>query len=137
MVRKIWLYMWLFSLIVNLAEPVWLICSGWKLLKDPPRNRELISYCSSWARKSWDTWSFAQECCGKLSLGTGIMMAIFVIAIQLALPYFRDAEGAVWTWFGVFVADVFIACVIVIVVEVKLRRNFDKYGFRRNREDLS
>ena len=124
--------LWTFTLVLNLLEPVALIYGGWKLIKDPPRSeKRYLSYNTSRARKSREAWDFAQEYCGKVWRGAGLLTAALAVLVQIMLPSFPNVEDAVWTWFGVLLTNMLVGAATVIVVEVKLRQNFDKDGNRR------
>lgn len=126
------LAMWTFILVWNLLDPGMLIYYGRKFINDPPRHmNNFRAYCTSRAMKSQDAWDFAQQCLGEVWLKAGITMACLAMLIQIMLPALQNIGTAIWLWFGVFFAELAANVATLVVVEVKLRQNFDKNGTRR------
>ena len=124
--------MWTFMLVMNLLDPGMLIYCGRKFINDPPRRMsDIRAYHTSRAMKSRDAWDFAQQCLGKVWMNAGITMACLAILIQIMLLCLQNIEAVIWLWFGVFCAEMATNIITFVVVEVKLRQNFDKNGNRR------
>lgn len=123
---------WIFMIVMELLIPLIMIIFGKQFSKKAPKEiNYLFGYRTSMSMKNKDTWEFAHKYCGRLWLKIGWIM--FVVSFIIMLFVLGKGEQAIGTWGG---ALCMIQCVVLVAsifpTERALRKNFDKYGNRRN-----
>ena len=127
---------WIFMLCTNLLIPLIMVLFGLYFVKKAPKNINYIfGYRTDMSMKNKDTWSFAHKYCGKLWLIIGIpLLVLTLVATLLVIGKSKDTVGNV----SLIICMLQLVCLIVPIIptEKALRRNFDKNGNRKEREDL-
>lgn len=121
-------------LISELPAPLIILVLSVLIWKNPPRKSENIGYRTRRSQSSEQAWLFAQITYGKLST---IVFAVFtaLTAIVGVVGIFKNFGEK--TGFAVFIAQncvlVALLFVIVIIVENKLKSDFDENGEPKGR----
>ncbi|MBO3381690.1 SdpI family protein [Clostridium perfringens] len=123
---------WIFMMVMELLIPLIMIILGKQFSKKAPKEiNYLFGYRTSMFMKNKDTWEFAHKYCGRLWLKIGYIM--FVVSFIIMLFVLGKGEQSIGTLGG---ALCMIQCVVLVAsifpTERALRKNFDKYGNRRN-----
>ena len=106
---------WIFMMIMELLIPLIMIIIGKQFSKKAPK----------------DTWEFANKYCGRLWLKIGWIM--FVVSFIIMLFVLGRGEQVIGTWGGtLIVVQMVVLVASIFPTERALRKNFDKYGNRKN-----
>ena len=123
---------WIFMMIMELLIPLIMIIFGKYFSKQAPKEiNYLFGYRTSMSMKNKDTWEFAHKYCGKLWLKIGSIM--FVVSFIIMFFVIGKSEQVIGTWGGtLIVAQMVVLVASIFPTERALRKNFDKYGNRKN-----
>ena len=122
---------WIYIFIMNMLIPVTMIGFGRYFMKHTPKEiNHVFGYRTSMSMKNRDTWDFAHKYCGRLYWHFGLFMLPLSVTPMLFILN-RDTNtvgtvGAIET-----TIQIIFLLVPVILTERALKRNFDKYGYRR------
>ena len=106
-----------------LLIPLTMIIMRIIFIKRPPKEiNGVLGYRTSMSKKNLDTWKFAHNYSGWLYFKLGLIM--FIISIIVILAIIKKSGG--------FIGNI----ISIIPTEVALRKNFDKYGNRKNRKKV-
>ncbi len=110
---------------VNLLIPLIMIIFGLYFYKWGPKTiNPLFGYRTTMSMKNAETWHFAHRYCGKIWFIGGLAM----LAVTVALLFFNILD--LWETYFVLL-QVVVLVVLIVPVELALRKNFDKDGNRR------
>ncbi|MBO3365355.1 SdpI family protein [Clostridium perfringens] len=123
---------WIFMMVMELLIPLIMIILGKQFSKKAPKEiNYLFGYRTSMFMKNKDTWEFAHKYCGRLWLKIGYIM--FVVSFIIMLFVLGKGEQSIGTLGGALCMIQRVVLVASIFpTERALRKNFDKYGNRRN-----
>lgn len=119
-------------LICSLLVPSMMLVFGFILYKHPPKERNsAFGYRTPAAKRSAESWDFAQRYCGRLWLFTGAAM-LAVTLIVMGLMYGKPDEKLAPATTALMIAQTALTLLTIIPVEVALRRRFNKDGSRKD-----
>ncbi|EJT6473745.1 TPA: SdpI family protein [Clostridium perfringens] len=123
---------WIFMMVMELLIPLIMIIFGKQFSKKAPKEiNYFYGYRTSMSMKNKDTWEFAHKYCGRLWLKIGWIM--FVVSFIIMLFVFGKSEQVIGTWGGALcMVQMVVLVASIFPTERALRKNFDKYGNRRN-----
>ena len=122
-----WIYMFLMDLLV----PILMLGFGTFFRKYAPRKINYVfGYRTNRSMKNRDTWKFAHLYIGKWwRISGSVMLPISVVIMLFGLGKATDDVGLIG---GVLMmAQVAWMAIAIIPTERALKKNFDKYGFRK------
>lgn len=111
--------------------PVIIIIAGSLMSKKPPKEiNYYIGYRTTMSMINKDTWAFAQQYCGKLWMKIGFPMLI--VSTIATLPFIKiDNEKMAWLITIIEGIQLVIIFVTIVIVEVALKKTFDRDGKRK------
>ncbi|EGT0013918.1 SdpI family protein [Clostridium perfringens] len=123
---------WIFMMVMELLIPLIMIIFGKYFSKKAPKEiNYLFGYRTSMSMKNKDTWEFAHKYCGRLWLRIGWIM--FAISFIIMLFVLGKGEQVIETWgLILIVVQMVVLVASIFPTERALRKNFDKYGNRKN-----
>ena len=128
------IFFWVFMLVFELLIPLVMIVFGRMFTKAAPKNiNYAFGYRTDRSMKNKDTWVFAHKCIGRIWNRWGwVLLAVSAVFMLIFLG--RDVETVGHA--GMVLAAVQLAALVIpiFIVEGKLKKTFDKNGYRRNRE---
>ena len=125
------MWFWWFVLISDLLVPVIQIVAGWMLWKHCPRSiNNVLGYRTKWSKKNQDTWTFANEYCGRMWWKVGLGLLVLTVAVHI--PFYGADEDTIgnlclivtWVQLAVLIGSVF-------PTERALKRTFNEDGTRK------
>lgn len=121
---------WMFMMICDLLIPVCMIIIGKAFSKNPPKTiNGVYGYRTARSMKNEDTWSFAQQYCGRLWCRIGVVL--LPLSILAMLPLLGKDTDGVGMWGGIIaLIQVIILIAAIFPVEGALKKNFDENGKR-------
>ena len=122
-----WIYMFLLDLLI----PILMLGLGAFFRKHVPKKINYVfGYRTNRSMKNRDTWKFAHLYIGKWwQISGSVMLPISVVVMLFGLGKATDDVGLIG---GVLVmAQVAWMAITIIPTERALKKNFDKYGFRK------
>lgn len=122
---------WGFMFIMDLFIPITMIVFGKLSLNYTPKEiNRLIGYRTKMSMKNKDTWVFAHKYCGKLWYVCGlILLPVSAVAMLFVIGKNENIVGI--TGGIVCAIQIILMIVAIILTEIALKRNFDKYGNKR------
>ena len=123
---------WIFMFICSMLIPLTMIIFGLKFLRAAPKNINYIfGYRSSRSMKNRDTWEFAHKQIGALWKGLGIALLPCSAVIMLFFIG-MDIESIGLNSVYIIFAQVIVMVFPIFIVESRLKKAFDKYGYRKS-----
>ena len=125
------MWFWWFVLMSDLLVPVIQIVAGWMLWKHCPRSiNNVLGYRTKWSKKNQDTWTFANEYCGRMWWKVGLGLLVLTVAVHI--PFYGADEDTIgnlclivtWVQLAVLIGSVF-------PTERALKRTFNEDGTRK------
>jgi len=117
--------------VLNLLLPIIFIVFGiFALLVIPRKPNWIMGYRTSLACKNQDTWVFAHRHFGKQMIIFGLVYVILSVE-RVLLVYNGASSFAIGI---IIVAQVVAALLALIPTEIALRKEFDKDGSRRQKQ---
>lgn len=128
------IFFWIFMLVFELLIPAVMIIFGRMFMKSAPKNiNYAFGYRTDRSMKNKDTWNFAHKCIGKIWRNWGWVLLIISAVFMLVLLG-RDIATVGNAGLVLMVVQLVFLVVPIFIVESKLKKTFDKNGYRRNRE---
>lgn len=128
---------WIFMLVMNLLTPLVMIIYGRVFEKKPPkieRSKFAFGYRTVMSMRNEETWEYAHRFFGKLWFRFGIAVGVIsIIALFFVIGKDKDTIG----FAGMIICYVQLVAMLlpVIPTELALRRRFDKYGNRKDKDE--
>ena len=126
---------WIFMMIINLVLPITLIGLGRYYSRKAPKNINWVyGYRTPVSTKNQDTWEFAHKYFGKLWYKFGIcLLPASIIAMLFVLGKSEHIIGIV----GEIICGGQVVMMVLVIypTERALKKNFDKDGNRRIKEN--
>ena len=126
------MWFWWFMFVCNLAYSLTMILAGRYMWKHAPKEiSSVCGYRSDWSKINRDTWTFAQENCGRRWWKIGWIMLFPTILVQI--PFYGKSDGAVG-WLGMVICVVECGILIGSVpqTEKALKNTFNREGSRKD-----
>lgn len=122
---------WLFMLAVSLVIPLTMMIFGRHFMHNPPKEiNGSYGYRTSMSMKSRETWDFAHRYFGRLWFILGLMLLPLSAAAMLFL--LGESVKAIGNSSLIIMAFQLLFLIIPIFpTERALKKNFDRFGFRR------
>ncbi|HON45445.1 MAG TPA: SdpI family protein [Planctomycetota bacterium] len=114
-----------------LVVPISMI--SWGLLaiyKPPKRIHFMLGYRTPMAKKSQETWDFAQQYAGKLCWILGRILLIIPL-VPMIYVYKSSYNIIEKVGLSIMIFQALVMLFSLILTEIALRKNFDKRGRRR------
>lgn len=123
--------MWWFMFICNMIYSVVMIAGGWMMWKHCPKKiNSFVGYRTSRSMRNAETWSFANQNCGRRWWKTGWIILIPTVLVQIPMYGATDAAISVM---GLVIC--IVECTILIAsifpTEKALKREFADDGRRK------
>ncbi len=117
--------------ITTLIIPVMMIIIGLIFNHKPPKViNSMNGYRSKLSMKNQDTWDYANRYMGEVWFKLGIAMSIISLALTfLYIGKDKDTQG--WILFAFTMVQLAMMLSTIVVIELKLRKVFDKDGNRK------
>lgn len=125
-----WIFMFLFMALI----PGVMIFFGAKFQKAAPKNINwAYGYRSERSMKNRDTWVFAHKCIGGLWKTWGaVLLPISIIPLFFVFGADEDTVG--FLCLPLMCMQIAALIIPIFIVESRLKKTFDKYGRRKNKE---
>lgn len=122
---------WLFMLAVSLVIPLTMMIFGRHFMHNPPKEiNGSYGYRTSMSMKSRETWDFAHRYFGRLWFILGLMLLPLSAAAMLFL--LGESVKAIGNSSLIIMGVQLLFLIIPIFpTERALKKNFDRFGFRR------
>lgn len=124
---------WIFMTITNLLIPLTMVLFGRYFSKSAPKEiNGVFGYRTPMSMKNKETWEFAHHYCGRLWLIIGWIILIASVISMLFVMGKNESiiEKVSSVLCGI---QVFLLIGSIFPVERALKKNFDKYGRRKNK----
>ena len=126
---------WIFMMIINLILPITMIGLGRFYSRKAPKNINWVyGYRTPMSTKNHETWEFAHKYFGKLWYKFGIfLLPASIIAMLFVLGKSEHIIGIA----GEIIVGVQVVLMVLVIypTERALKKNFDKDGNRRIKEN--
>ena len=122
---------WLFMLAVSLVIPLTMIIFGRHFMHSPPKEiNGSYGYRTSMSMKSRETWDFAHRYFGRLWFILGLILLPLSAAAMLFL--LGESVKAIGNSSLIIMGvQLFFLIIPIFPTEPALKKNFDRFGFRR------
>jgi len=120
-------------LLIVLFVPIILLGFGVYCQKSggPKEINLFFGYRSNLSVKNIDTWSFAHKCCGKVWKFLG-WITLFISIVLILFLFNKDIDIVIGAIVIIGIQTVVALPLSIILVEVALRKEFDKEGNRKD-----
>lgn len=122
---------WVMMLLAILFVPLIMIICGISFIKGgfPKKINYIVGYRTTMSMKNKDTWEFAHKCCGKIWWIVGLIL-ILISTTPMLFVLEKDVDTIGGVSGIICCVQVVVLIGTVIIVESKLKRNFDEKGKR-------
>ena len=98
--------------------------------KTPEKINSFFGYRTELSMKNEETWKFAHTCFGNLMFRAGLIMLPVSIAVMLFS--IGQQESTIYNFTTIItLVQTLVLIILIIPVEIKLRKIFDKNGNRK------
>lgn len=98
--------------------------------KAPKKINSFFGYRTELSMKNEETWKFAHTCFGNLMFRSGLITLPVSIAVMLFS--IGQQESTIYNFTTIItLVQTLVLIILIIPVEIKLRKNFDKNGNRK------
>lgn len=115
--------LWWFLLFVDFILPAALIGFGLKFWKNPPEFDFPIAYTSRRAKRTPQSWRYAQIIYGKYSVIAGVIMIPVILAGMMTVRG-KEMDTVGNTAAGMVVVTVALVIIAIVCTEKKLKQEF-------------
>ena len=124
---------WCYMLVISMLLPVTMLVVGSFFIKKTPRSiNALFGYRTRRSMQNQQTWHFAHQHCGRIWLWSGIALLLISVAAMIGVIG-QSVKVIGYVGAGTAVLPFLPMIFSVISTQRALKREFDEYGRRRNK----